>query len=59
MDGKRHYSNYFFVYFDGERKIQPPRLLSLFLFDVEDPARNQKLNAEMMRKLKKGIHRKT
>ena len=60
MDGKRYYSNYFSVYVDGQKKYNPldyfrMRIIeeiSFFFFDVEDPARNQKLCTEMMRKLK-------
>ena len=60
MDRKCYYSNYFSVYEKKKKKYNPLDYfrmgiieeISFFFFDVEDPARNQKLCTEMMRKLK-------
>ena len=53
MDGKRYYSNYFSVYFDVKERYNPLDYFCMGIIEkVEDPARNQKLCAEMIRKLK-------
>ena len=62
MDGKCYHCNYFFVFFDGQRRnpLDYFRMgiieeISFFSFNVEDRARSQKLCAEMMRKLKNKV----
>ena len=57
MDGKRYYSNYFSVYFDVKERYNPLDYFCMGIIEmVEDPARNQKLCVEMIRKLKSKVY---
>ena len=53
MGSAIYYSNYFSVYFDVKERYNPQDYFCMGIIEkVEDPARNQKPCAEMIRKLK-------